>query len=57
MGVTDLSLSLVPVQPPLVTAPVSLTFLWLGGLVEKLLCSDRDRSLVSFTGLGFFTLS
>ena len=32
-------------------------FLCIGGDVEKLDCSDRDRSEVSFTGRGFFTLS
>ena len=32
-------------------------FLCIGGEVEKLDCSDRDRSDVSFTGRGFFTLS
>jgi hypothetical protein len=31
--------------------------LWSSGDVEKLLCSDSDKSLVSFTGRGFFTLS
>ena len=49
VGVTDLSLteSLLP----------TLSFRVTGGEVEKLLCSDRDRSLVSLTGRGFFTLS
>ena len=51
LGVTDLSLvtgdSLLP----------ALSFLVTGGEVEKLLCSDRERSLVSLTGRGFLTLS
>ena len=56
-GVTDLELtsSLAALEPG-----------WLGlagvrrcagGEVEKLLCSERERSLVSLTGLGFLTLS
>jgi len=51
LGVTDLSL---------VTGDsllLALSFLVTGGEVEKLLCSDRDRSLVSLTGRGFLTLS
>ena len=49
VGVTDLSLteSLLP----------TLSFRVTGGDVEKLLCSDRDKSLVSLTGRGFLTLS
>jgi len=64
VGVTlrSLVVSLAPVLVPgphtARPAPTPLTvFLWAGGDVEKLLCSDRERSLVSFTGLGFFTLS
>lgn len=49
VGVTDLSLT--------ESLPPTTSFRVTGGEVEKLLCSDRDRSLVSLTGLGFLTLS
>lgn len=67
MGVTDLSLTeslWLPlelwIQACLLVSELGFcmdSFRWAGGEVEKLLCSDNDKSLVSLTGLGFLTLS